>query len=90
MDSAEEEPQQHNPEHYYQLSQHSGNQTPKIEPVEDACYLLPVGATLENLEQEQAQALLWPISKLWHRIQPLKCPKLKTAGGFECYQIVTQ
>ena len=53
VDSAEEE-SQHNPEHFYQLSQ-SGNQTPKIEPAEDACYLLPVGATLNNLEEEQPQ-----------------------------------
>ena len=57
MDSAEEE-SQHNPEHYYQLGQ-----TPKIEPVEDACYLLPVGATLDNLEQEQ-EAQTEPVFQL--------------------------
>ena len=57
LDSAEEE-SQHNADNYYHLSQ-SGNPSPKIEPVEDACYLLPVGAALDNFEQQpQYQAMM--------------------------------
>ena len=55
LDSAEEESQQ-NADNYYHLS---GNPSPKIEPVEDACYLLPVGAALDNFEQQpQYQAMM--------------------------------
>jgi len=61
VDSAEEESQ-----HYsYQLGQ-SGNQTPKIEPVEEACYLLPVGAALDNLEQQP------PTEPLYQLLVPQK------------------